>query len=112
MRAVPMAMMMADAAPAPTFAEKSFSDYHMYTLSEPVTLNDKSQKQIQFIPTVYNTNVRKYNLITIYTGGANDEGLKASNKVQFNNSKSNKLGIPLPKGTVRVFKADATDNSL
>lgn len=24
---------------APSFSEKSFSDYHMYTLSEPVTLN-------------------------------------------------------------------------
>ena len=24
---------------APSFSEKSFSDYHMYTLSEPVSLN-------------------------------------------------------------------------
>jgi hypothetical protein len=31
---------------APTFSEKSFSDYHMYTLSEPVSLNDNSQKQV------------------------------------------------------------------
>ncbi len=39
--------MMFDMAPAaamsktaaPSFSEKSFSDYHMYTLSEPVTLN-------------------------------------------------------------------------
>jgi hypothetical protein len=112
MRAVPMAMMMADAAPAPTFAEKSFSDYHMYTLSEPVTLNDKSQKQVQFVPTVYSFSIRKYNLISINAGGYDQKSIKASNKIQFNNSKSNKLGIPLPKGTVRVFKADSTDNSL
>ncbi len=26
-------------ADAPSFAEKSFADYHMYTLSAPVTLN-------------------------------------------------------------------------
>jgi len=32
--------------PAPTFSEKSFSDYHLYTLSDPVSLNDNSQKQI------------------------------------------------------------------
>jgi len=31
---------------APTFSEKSFSDYHLYTLSSPVTLNDNSQKQV------------------------------------------------------------------
>lgn len=31
--------MVADGAPAPTFSEKSFADYHLYTLSAPVTLN-------------------------------------------------------------------------
>ena len=31
---------------APTFSSKSFSDFHLYTLSDPVTLNDKSQKQV------------------------------------------------------------------
>jgi hypothetical protein len=31
---------------APSFSEKSFSDYHMYTLSQPVTLNEASQKQV------------------------------------------------------------------
>lgn len=34
-----VAMMSAVPAPsAPTFTEKSFSDFHLYTLSEPVTL--------------------------------------------------------------------------
>ena len=28
------------------------------------------------------------------------------------NSKTNGLGIPLPKGTIRVFKTDKADNSL
>jgi len=31
--------MTKSAARAPSFSEKSFSDYHMYTLSDPVTLN-------------------------------------------------------------------------
>lgn len=42
----------------------------MYTLSEPVSLNDNSQKQVEFIPKVYNVNVRKYNLISIGSGGS------------------------------------------
>jgi hypothetical protein len=103
-------MMMEDAAPS--FSEKSFSDYHMYTLSEPVTLNDNSQKQVEFIPKVYNVTVRKYNLITINGGGYSQTNLKASNKVEFRNNKQNGLGIPLPKGTVRVFKTDDSDGSL
>jgi hypothetical protein len=47
-----MAMMMksnvamADGAAAPSFSEKSFSDFHLYTLSEPVNLNDNSEKQV------------------------------------------------------------------
>ena len=28
------------------FSEKSFADYHLYTLSRPVTLNESSQKQV------------------------------------------------------------------
>lgn len=99
-----MAMAMNDAAP--TFSEKSFSDYHLYTLSAPVTLNDNSQKQVEFIPKVYNIAVRKYNFISISVGGYAQTSLKASNKVEITNSEKNKLGIPLPKGTVRVFKTD------
>jgi hypothetical protein len=84
----------------------------MYTLSEPVTLNDISQKQIEFIPKVYNIDVRKYNLISVNTGGYNQVNIKAQNKIKISNSKRNKLGIPLPKGTIRVFKTDKADGSL
>lgn len=97
---------------APSFSEKSFSDYHMYTLSEPVTLNQNSQKQVQFIPKAFNVRVRKYNLISVGAGGYSQANLKAANKIQFNNSKPNRLGLPLPKGTVRVFKTDDADDSL
>lgn len=84
----------------------------MYTLSQPVTLNDNSQKQVEFIPKVYSIAVRKYNFLSISVGGYAETNLKASNKVEIRNSKENKLGIPLPKGTIRVFKTDSADNSL
>lgn len=58
-----------DAAPAPSFSEKSFADYHLYTLSRPVTLNESSQKQVEFIPKVYNVDIDKYHEIKIYSGG-------------------------------------------
>lgn len=34
------------------------------------------------------------------------------NQIQFKNTKELGLGIPLPKGTVRVFKTDDSDGSL
>jgi hypothetical protein len=104
---------MANAVPsAPSFAEKSFADYHLYTLSQPVTLNESSQKQVEFIPKVYNVTIRKYHLININVGGSSIKNIKAQNKVQFKNSKDIGLGIPFPKGTVRVFKRDNDDGSL
>lgn len=102
------ANVMADsvAGSGPSFSEKSFSDFHMYTLSETVSLNDNSQKQVEFIPKVYGVKIRKYNLISVSSGGTSSNNLKAGNIVEFQNTKANGLGIPLPKGTVRVFKAD------
>jgi hypothetical protein len=32
--------------------------------------------------------------------------------IKFINSKTNKLGLPLPKGTIRTFKQDESDGSL
>lgn len=47
-------------APGSGFTEKSFADYHLYTLSRPVTLNESSQKQVEFIPKVFNVPIDKY----------------------------------------------------
>ena len=75
----------AEAEP-PEFTEKSFADYHLYTLSAPVTLNEASQKQVEFIPKVYKVDTRKFNLIRISAGGRSQKNLKAASKVEFTNS--------------------------
>lgn len=66
---------------SPSFSEKSFSDFHLYTLSEPVTISDNSQKQVEFIPKVYGVSIRKYNIISVSAGGYTQKHLKASNKI-------------------------------
>ena len=104
--------MAARGAVAPSFSEKSFSDYHLYTLSEPVTLNENEQKQVEFIPEAFNVTIRKYNLVIVNAGGTGESNLNVYNRIEFENSQSNKLGIPLPKGIFRVYKTDSADNSL
>jgi len=48
------------AAPAaPAFAEKSFFEYHMYTLNRGVTLPDNATKQLELIPAVAEVPVEK-----------------------------------------------------
>lgn len=101
---------MALAADA-SFEEKAFGDYHMYTLPRRVTINEASKKQIEFLPRADTILVDKYLVLQISAGGYTEADLKAKSTVAFRNSAKDGLGLPLPKGTVRVFKQD-TDESL
>ncbi len=84
----------------------------MYTLSQKVNLNESSRKQIQFIRPAYNVSVDKYYSTDISTGGGGIQKLSFDSFVKFLNSKNNRLGVPLPKGVIRVFKSDKDDGSL
>ena len=59
----------------------------MYTLSQKVSLNEASQKQVEFIPKVYNVPIYKYHAVTINAGGYTEAQLKATNVVRFKNTK-------------------------
>ncbi len=100
------------AAPA-QFAEESLFEYHMYDLQRKTTLRDNEQKQISLLSS-NDVNVEKeyvYDDIKYwwwYGSGWSDTGEKKVNvMLNFDNSEENNLGIPLPKGTVRVFKKDS-----
>ncbi len=88
------------------FEEKSFMEYHLYTLGRPSTINNNQTKQIEFIPPVKNIPAKK---IYLYEPQKNNK--KVQIKFEFENKKELGLGIALPKGKVRVFKKD-TDGSL
>lgn len=113
------------AAPAAGFAEKSFFEYHLYTLGRPTTILNNATKQIELFPTargaacektlVYYGQAGQY---LGYDGPATDRnfGNQSNKKVDvylsFKNREENKLGIPLPAGKVRVAKLDNADQSL
>jgi len=109
----------------PEFAEKSFFEYHLYTLERPTTIANNSEKQIEMFPPVSSVPVKKrlvyyggrgmYNYGR-YGGQPNQErnfGLNTNTKVdiylEFKNEKKANLGIPLPAGNVRVYKRDPDD---
>lgn len=119
-RPVPMAsmrknqMMVADAMPA--MAEESLLEYHLYSLERPTTLAENQTKQVallsaQAIP------VRKELVLRgspyYYQSSQGDLGqkLKAGVFVEFDNKESAKLGKPLPKGIMRVYKKDSQGNA-
>jgi hypothetical protein len=111
---------------APVVSEKSFDEFHLYSLARPTTLRDQETKQVEF---VRSTGIRAQRLY-VYDGAQVDQygyynadqirqdasyGTLSNPKVwvmeEFKNSELNHLGIPLPKGKLRFYRRD-TDGHL
>lgn len=88
-----------------TFAEKPFFEYHMYTLEDIVTVKDNQTKQLSLL-TAGDIPVDKILVFESRSDSYSDLREKAKVMLEIMNSKENKLGIPLPKGKVRVYKKD------
>jgi hypothetical protein len=114
------AMDMAMEAPV---SEKSFDEFHLYTIARPVTLRNQETKQVEFVRGTGVTALRIY----VYDGatmnygvwnlfrGEGEYGVQTNKKVwllrEFKNSKDNNLGMALPKGRLRFYTRD-DDSSL
>lgn len=105
-------MKMAEAPAAPQFKEEEFFEYHIYTLQRPTTVKENQTKQISLV-NAEDINVKKellfYGALYYYRGryGENISNQKVGVYLDIVNRKENNLGIPLPKGTVRVYKRDS-----
>jgi len=105
-------------AAAPQVVERSFFEYHLYQVQRPVTIRDQQTKQIEFI----NAPKVKAEKAFVLPGGGwvysdsvytdpSFPGAGATTKAQvqlrFVNDDQSGLGIALPGGRVRAYKADA-----
>jgi hypothetical protein len=105
----------------PPVTEKTFDEYHLYTLERTTTLRDRETKQVEFIRAagVGTKQIYIYDGVKIdanrYNGWnwdnfRNDQsyGTESNPKVwimrEFRNSQTNHLGMPLPKGRVRFYR--------
>jgi hypothetical protein len=97
--------------PPPQFNQESFFEYHLYTLQRPTTLLTSEQKQV----TLLEAAGVKVDKRLIFFGqpyfyrGAHGQVMsnqKVGVYLDVQNKEQNRLGIPLPQGTVRVYKAD------
>src|SRR5690606_3616404 len=106
------------------FQEKSFFEYHLYTLGRPTTSPDNSTKQIELFPAARAVPCEK-NLVYYgaagvhpYGGPATDRnyGVQSNKKVDvylaFKNAREQNMGMPLPAGRIRVSKLDESDKTL
>ena len=84
--------------------EKSFDEFHLYTLGNPVALRDKETKQVEFVRATGVKAARVYVFDGLYQGGGVG---KVQVYREFKNAEANKLGLALPKGKVRFYSQDA-----
>lgn len=120
-RTLSVKMEMAADAAAPQFTQSELFEYKMYTLQRRTDLENNETKQIE-LASAANVDARK---MFVYDGladqwrswyrnysyrGQGTFGQQSNTKVgvyvTFKNEKESGLGIPLPKGKVRVYKRD------
>ena len=109
-----MESMAADAA-AP-MAEESLLEYHLYTLDRPTNIMEAQTKQVALLSAT-GVPARKELVLRgadyYYSGQYGEIGtkMKVGVFIEFDNKEASKLGMPLPKGVLRVYKKDSQGNA-
>lgn len=80
--------------------EREFFEYHIYELQRKTTLKNNETKQISLFETK-DVAVEKKFIHRAYRGN------EVNVEIEFINSKENNMGMPLPKGIVRLNKSEA-----
>jgi hypothetical protein len=107
----PMGGAAKSVADAPSFHEEGLFEYHLYTLSQPTDVLQNEQKQVSLLEAKGITLDKKlifYGQQYWYRGsyGQVMSNQKVGVYLDVVNAEKNKLGMPLPKGIIRVYKAD------
>ncbi|KAA9132617.1 DUF4139 domain-containing protein [Marinihelvus fidelis] len=117
-----MAMMEADAMAG--FEEKSFFEYHLYTLGRRTDLPENSTRQLELMPSAEGVACEKelvfaptldygwYGYQQLDQGYGRVAGKDVSVFLRFANDENSGLGVPLPAGRIRVNQLDTADGSL
>lgn len=97
-------------------AEESLLEYHLYSLDRPTTIAENQTKQVALL-SAYNIPARKELVLRgadyYYGSSYGDLGqkMKVGAFIEFDNKEAAKLGMPLPKGIMRVYKKDSQGNA-
>ncbi|MBX7147180.1 MAG: DUF4139 domain-containing protein [Alphaproteobacteria bacterium] len=103
---------MAMAAVAPLPASQSFFDYHIYTLDTPITLLQNQTKQVALLSVSNVKALKEYKFADLTQNyvlmkqADESEQIHPVVNLTMDNKKEAGLGLPLPKGIVRVYKND------
>jgi hypothetical protein len=106
--------------PPPAFAEEAFFEYHLYTLDGATTVANNETKQMSLLSAadvgvarrlVFDVAAPWWSQRARQPGrGTSTTGDKLGIVLEVRNSRENRMGMPLPRGKVRVYKGDRTGN--
>jgi len=108
--------MVAEMSVADAMTQENLFEYHLYNLNRPTTIANNQTKQVSLL-TASQVPVNKEFLLQgneyYYQSSYGDIGqkMKVGVFVEFKNEEDTGLGIPLPKGIVRVYKKDKAGNA-
>lgn len=96
--------------------QESLFEYHLYTLGRLTTIAENQTKQVALLSANAVPATKEFRLVGAdyyYRSnyGAIGQKLKVGVFVKLTNDEKSNLGMPLPKGTVRVYKKDAAGNA-
>ena len=95
-----------------SFAQESFSEYHLYTLGRRTTINNNETKQVSLLGATAVPVLKRFVVEgqRVYYHNAQHPGSPIKDVVQvfyqFKNEQKGGLGAPMPAGIVRVYQSD------
>jgi len=109
-------MLRAEAPAARVMAQEQLFEYHLYTLQRPTTIADKQTKQVALlgasaVPVTKELVLQGNDYYYRSSFGSLGQKMKVGVFVQFENREAARLGMPMPKGVVRVYKKDSAGNA-
>ncbi len=117
---MPMAAeMAADGMRREKMTSEAAFEYHLYSLDRPTTLKENQTKQVALLAAEAVPVTKEYLLVNVAQLGGNygarigeTERVNAEVRVKLKNEVASHLGLPLPSGVVRVYKADSDGDAI
>jgi hypothetical protein len=118
---MPMAaeMQAMDGARREKMQSEAAFEYHLYSLDRPTTLKENQTKQVALLAAESVPVTKQYVLVNVAQLGGNygakvgeTQRVNAEVRVKLKNEEASHLGLPLPSGVVRVYKADSDGDAI
>jgi hypothetical protein len=104
------------ASPKGAMRSEAVFDYHLYELDRPTTIAENQQKQVSLLTANDVVAQKEYRLESVgqyYRSRYTVPGtLKADIWIHLSNTKESRLGLPLPRGVIRVYKRDSAGKAV